>query len=322
MKLKINFCCMPKLFDYENNYFTDVINKYFDGYEISEEPDFLFYSVFGIEHFKYENCVKIFITEEACAPDFNECDYAIGFDWIQFEDRYLRRPLWIEERRFYNNYYEISDEEALKRKFCNFVYFNEDSGEGTSFRKKFVQRLSEYKRVDCPGKVLNNMKANLIGRYEGDFRKSKVDFVKDYKFTIAFENTQYRGYTTEKILHPFVGRSVPIYWGNPLVERDVNKNAFINCNGYEKDIDTIINKIVEIDKDDEKYLEMFHANPMSEEFNVHELEDFELFVKNILEKGNTPYNRDPRNFAKRMGVNSMSRKQKIDYFLLGKGKIT
>ena len=166
------------------------------------------------------------------------------------------------------------------------------------------------------------MKANLIGRYEGDFRKSKVDFVKDYKFTIAFENTQYRGYTTEKILHPFAGRSVPIYWGNPLVEKDVNRNAFINCNGYEKDIDAIINKIVEIDKDDTKYLEMLHANPMSEEFNVHELEDFELFVKNILDKGNAPYNRDPRNFAKRMGVHNMSRKQRIEYFLLGKGKIT
>ena len=38
MKLKINFCSMPKLFDYENNFFTDVINKYFDGYEISENP--------------------------------------------------------------------------------------------------------------------------------------------------------------------------------------------------------------------------------------------------------------------------------------------
>ena len=312
---------MPKLFDYENNYFTDVINKYFGGYEISEEPDFLFYSVFGIEHFKYSNCVKIFITEEACSPDFNECDYAIAFDWMQFEDRYLRRPLWIEECRFYNNYYQITDEEALNRKFCNFVYYNDNSGEGTDFRKKFVKRLSEYKRVDCPGKVLNNMTANLIGRFDGDWRKSKVDFVKDYKFTIAFENTQYRGYTTEKILHPFVGRSVPIYWGNPLVEKDINKDAIINCNGYEQNIDTIINKIIEIDKDDTKYLEMIHANPMSQEFNVHELEDFELFVKNILEKGNAPYNRDPRDFAKRMGVNSMSRKQKIDYFLLGKSKI-
>ena len=87
------------------------------------------------------------------------------------------------------------------------------------------------------------MTANLIGRFEGDWRKSKVDFVKDYKFTIAFENTQYRGYTTEKILHPFVGRSVPIYWGNPLVEKDIN-----NCNGYEQDID----KIIGIDLNDTK----------------------------------------------------------------------
>ena len=70
MKIKINFCDMPRPFDVNNNYFTDVISKHFEGFEISDEPDFLFYSVFGIDHYKYSNCVKIFTTEEACVPDF------------------------------------------------------------------------------------------------------------------------------------------------------------------------------------------------------------------------------------------------------------
>lgn len=315
MKLKINFCDMPKLFCKNDNYFIDVIHQYFDGYEISENPDFLFYSVFGTTHLKYRNCVKIFITEEAATPDFNDCDYAIAFDWITFEERYLRRPVWLEEKRFYQNYLDIDDEKALTRKFCNFVYYNENSGEGTAFRQNFVKKLSQYKRVDCPGKVMNNMTANLIGRFDGDWRKSKVDFVKDYKFTIAFENTSYRGYTTEKILHPFVGRSVPIYWGNPLVERDFNPEAFINCNGYEDRIDEIIEEIIEIDQDDEKYLRMLHADPMGENFNKNEIEDFERFIVDILNKGNVPYSKDPRNFAKRMSVDSLSRKEKIKYFL-------
>lgn len=321
MKVKINFCDMPKPFYNNNNYFVEIIEKYFGEYEISDTPDFLFYSVFGITHLKYSNCVKVFITEEAASPDFNECDYAIAFDWMTFEDRYLRRPLWIEEQRFYNKYMSISDDVAVNRKFCNFVYYNNNSGEGTEFRKKFVKKLSSYKRVDCPGKVLNNMTANLIGRYEGDWRKSKVDFVKDYKFTIAFENTRYRGYTTEKILHPFVGRSVPIYWGNPVVERDINPKAFISCNGFENDIDEIIDRIIELDRDDTKYLEMLNESPMSDTFNTNELIEFEQFIVDIIRKGNIPFNKDPRNFAKRMSVDSMSRKQKIQYFLLKKRSI-
>ena len=87
------------------------------------------------------------------------------------------------------------------------------------------------------------------------------------------------------------------------------------------DTNRTINKTIEIDQNDAKYLEMLHANPMSDDFKVHALEDFELFMKNILEKGNEPYNREPRDFAKRMGVNSMFRKQKIDYFIFGKSKI-
>lgn len=316
MKLRINFCDMAKDFNKDDNYFVNIIKKHFEGYEISETPDFLFYSVFGTTHLKYNNCVKVFITGEAAAPDFNECDYAIGFDWITFEDRYFRRPVWMEEERFYKNYAEISDVDALERKFCNFIYFNDSKGEGTEFRKKFVQKLSEYKRVDCPGKVMNNMKANLVGRYDGDWRKGKVDFIKDYKFTIAFENTSYRGYTTEKMLHPIAAKSIPIYWGNPVVERDFNADAFINCNGYENQVDRIIEKIIEIDSNDDKYLEMLHSSPMSNTFNEKEFEDFESFILNIFNKGNVPYNKDPINFAKRMSVDSMSRKEKIRYFFL------
>lgn len=314
MRLKIYFCDMPKLFDYNNNFFLDIINKYFEGYEISDNPDFLFYSACGTTHLKFKNCVKIFWTEESVVPDFNECDYGIAFDWITFEDRYIRRPIWLEEQRFYKDFLEIDDEKALNRSFCNFIYYNDNQGEGTEFRKKFVKKLAEYKRVDCPGKVLNNMKANLVGRFEGDWRKSKVDFVNNYKFTIAFENACYRGYTTEKIIHPFVARSIPIYWGNPIVEKDFNSEAFINCNGYENDIDAIVDRIIQLDQDDDAYLRMLHASPMSNSFNTNELEDFERFIVHILKKGNNPYNKDSINYAKRMSVDSLSRKEKIKYF--------
>ena len=154
----------------------------------------------------------------------------------------------------------------------------------------------------------------LIGRYEGDWRKSKIDFIKDYKFTIAFENNSYIGYTTEKLLHAVIARSVPIYWGNPVVDRDYNKAAFIDCTGYEDDIDAVIEKIIELDNDDEKYLAMLNSEPMSESFDPDELQKMEDFIANIFSKGNKPYNKDPRNWLKRMSIDSMGRKDKIKYF--------
>ncbi len=315
--IKINFCDTDSTFDPKNNYIVDIISRNYGGYELSNHPDFLFYSVFGIDHLRYDGCVKVFFTDEAVTPDFNECDYAMGFDPIEFGDRYFRRPVWYGEERFYNNRYEITDEEALGRKFCNFIFFNDDLGRGAAFRKEFVRKLSEYKKVDCPGKVLNNMKTDrLLGRFKGDWRKSKIDFIKDYKFTIAFENSSFYGYTTEKILHPIIARSVPIYWGNPIIDKDYNTKAFIDCTGCEDDIDAVIDKIITLDNDDKMYLDMLHQKPMNSSFNTHELKDMEAFFVNIINKGNAPYNKDPRNWAKRMSVDNMSRKEKIKYFLL------
>ncbi len=55
------------------------------------------------------------------------------------------------------------------------------------------------------------------------------------------------GYTTEKLFDCFKAGTVPIYWGNPEITRDVNPKAFINCNDYENDFDAVIERVKEID---------------------------------------------------------------------------
>ena len=62
--------------------------------------------------------------------------------------------------------------------------------------------------------------------------KNKIDFIMDHKFTIAFENSSYPGYTTEKIFEPMLVNSIPLYWGNPLVDRDFNTKSFLNFHDY------------------------------------------------------------------------------------------
>ena len=60
-----------------------------------KDADYVIYSVLGNEHwFAPDHSIKIFYTIENLAPDFNACDYAIGFEWMQFEDRYMRFPLY------------------------------------------------------------------------------------------------------------------------------------------------------------------------------------------------------------------------------------
>ncbi len=195
-------------------HFTDGCAQYWfesylpEGYALdSKNPDFIFYSVFGNKHIKYDG-VRIFYTAENLRADFNFCDYAISFDYLNFEDRHLRYPYYLftqsfrevaknEQNRAYNY-----DKEVCARKFCSFVVSN---GKADSIREEFFELLGAYKRVDSGGKYKNN-----IGACVGD----KQAFLSQYKFNIAFENSQTNGYLTEKIFDAKAAGTLPIYWGD------------------------------------------------------------------------------------------------------------
>ena len=47
--------------------------------------------------------------------------------------------------------------------------------------------------------------------------KAKIEFLRAYKFVIAFENGLSPGYNTEKLTHAMEADSMPIYWGDPEI---------------------------------------------------------------------------------------------------------
>ena len=97
--------------------------------------------------------------------------------------------------------------------------------------------------MDCGGKVRNNI---------GYLVPDKIAFLMDYKFNIAFENESYPGYTTEKLPESFIGNTVPIYWGNPLIDKEFNAGAFINAHEF-RNLDQVVEFVVELDRNDLLY---------------------------------------------------------------------
>jgi hypothetical protein len=113
---------------------------------------------------------------------------------------------------------------------------------------------------------LNNIGGFTPGpAYAGDWTGPKVQFQRDYKFSIAFENSSSIGYTTEKIVHALAADTIPIYWGNSEVEREFNPKRFINLHAFPRPEDAIA-RIVEIDTNDDLFTSMlaepfFHDGP-------------------------------------------------------------
>lgn len=227
----------------KSNYLLTFLEQHYNVI-IDPSPDYLFYSVYGFRHLNYENCIKILYTGENLVPDFNLCDYALGFNYLSFEDRYIRLPLYV----IYPDYYKLQQKHLedsakfLNRKFCNFVYSNNSNADPT--RRVFFEALSKYKKVDSGGKYLNNIGGPVV---------DKRSFISNYKFSIAFENSSSSGYTTEKITEPMLENSLPIYYGNPLVHLDFNSESFLIVKG-EKYFNEAIEEIICLDQDDNKYM--------------------------------------------------------------------
>lgn len=293
--IKVKFTDFWKEFPYNNPYvLRDLFKKHYNIC-VSENPDFLFYSVFGNEHEKYD-CTKIFVTGEnryICLDlkgnsrrneirqiDFRECDFAISHYYIE-DPRYYRLPVYfrhwglgaIKQLQKNQNIEKIM---GKKKKFCCFVYSNKKALK----RINFFRKLSSYKKVDSAGKVLNN--TGIFAPRGHRF----LDFLSEYKFVIAFENSSTPGYTTEKMFRAMQAKTIPIYWGNPWIDREFNSASFINCHDYASD-EEVIARVIELDNNEELYREVL-AQPY---LKLNKIPD-RFKTQNILKFFNKIFNLD------------------------------
>ena len=280
--VSINFSGFWPDFDKENNLLTNLIRESFEV-KISDNPDYLFVSMFDTYSYLGSDAVRIFYTAEPYAPDFNLCDYAIGFDPMEFKDdqggdRYYRFPgsffyLRSDYKKLINglSYDEAREALSHKKYFCNFIYGHR-SAKGE--RERIFEALQEYKRVESPGRFMNNMPDGLtVPRTE-----AKFSFLRDCKFTISCESVIYPGFVSEKIMDPFYSDSIPIYYGSRYAEKEFNPESYINirsCGSIEESLEQV--KL--IDQDDDRYIHMLMQPKLISE---HYLDNLTAGLRNFL----------------------------------------
>ena len=246
-----------------------------ERYDVVEcdDPDYIIDGGLDFRHVKYD-CVKILLNGENTVPNFDLYDYAVASSDLSFGDRYLRMP-WFA---FYPCFACITqrktepEESLLNRGFCSFVVSNAEFGD--PMRRKFFEALSKYKPVASGGRYRNNVGGPI---------SDKVAFCRGYKFNIAFENSSYPGYTTEKIMEAYVAQTVPVYYGNPTVETDFRVDSMVRVTS-EADIERAIEEIVRLDRDDEAYLKVVTAQCLVEDSPFVYEQRLESFLAHIFDQ--------------------------------------
>ncbi|MBU2615615.1 MAG: hypothetical protein KKC19_00775 [Nanoarchaeota archaeon] len=205
--------------------------------------------------------IKILYSSDHLRPDMSKCDWAFSeyFEEEINSPKHMRLPIMANDYQLkdsgipsINKKIDFIKTRKEKKKFCNFIYSQEINS-----RNNFFKELSKYKRVDSPGRCMNNMpsishKSPKESRLSKNWVVNKLDFLKKYKFTISFENANLSGYVTEKLTHPMLVNSIPIYFGHKDVGKEFNTKSFINSNDF-NNMKDFVNYIVKVDKDDVLY---------------------------------------------------------------------
>lgn len=211
-------------------------------------------SFFNAPHVK-----RVLITSESAPGDTTGVDLMISFAENSSRNIHFPQMVWNSRKDWHRlrTYQRPVGPEVVRRQFCTFVYSNPQAQE----RIRFLRYLQQYKSVDCPGRVANNMPVpEILGSRSGDWVAGKLAFLAHYKFTIAFENVSSYGYTTEKIMHPLMAGSIPIYWGNPDIESLFNPKSFINAHRFDS-FESLSAYVRHLDMDNNAYLKMMKENP-------------------------------------------------------------
>ena len=283
--VKIKFVGKWKGITPEENTICHWLKK--NGYEVqvTDDADYIICDVFRDP--PYEYCqypqIRIFECGENVVPDFNLVDYAISRYPVTLGDRNFYFPgctmsgdYWHALAKKDRNY----PEEFLKEKiyFANLVAGHDSEH---NYRSMFFEKLSAYKRVESAGTLLNNMPDGKTVNWLDD---SKTNFQRQSKFTICFESTAHEGFFTEKITDAFFADTIPIYLGSSNITEFFNKDAFINVSDYES-FDDVVEKIKELDQDDEKYLAMLRQPVLVDPDLPRRLdEELEKYILHIFEQ--------------------------------------
>ncbi|ANW96822.1 hypothetical protein AXE80_11260 [Wenyingzhuangia fucanilytica] len=265
----------------EDNWIVSLLSRSYHV-KISKDAPYVFVGSFDPYSYRTEitDKISIYIPGEAIFPDFNFFDYALGFDEFNYDDRYFRwLPLGntMARGKFVNNI-----QKPFGRKFCNFIYGNPDAHPN---RDLLFHMLNKYKKVDSLGAHLKNTNIDIEPR-NGNWYQGSIDIKSEYKFSLSLENSLMKGYTTEKIISSFQAKSIPIYWGNPNVTKEIDPDGFINCHDYES-FDHVVEKVKEIDNDKTKYLKMLQSAKslfFEETFHENQNKKLLLFFENIFDK--------------------------------------
>ncbi len=196
-----------------------------------------------------------------------ECDK--NYPWMSSGELTGQIDLWMTYRQNSDivlPYYDASYEDKLltasepkepTKNVCMFI----SSPVNESKRLDYLSELMRFLPIDSYGSWNNNCRMKEDYGYP-----SKMQTIRRYKFTIAFENAVGVDYVTEKYFEPLIAGSVPIYYGAPNIgEYEPGVHSMIHVRDY-KSPKELAESVLRYCQDEKSYADLLEwkRRPLNE----------------------------------------------------------
>jgi hypothetical protein len=241
------------------DFFTRLLSPHFDLHW-DEPADFIIYSHIGHGH-RLHSGIKIYWSQELYGPDWKECDYAIVPHKTDHPRAYYLPIYAFDQQLEPMIRTSLPDPERIrahKPHFCSLLSAYADKT--TRHRQEFFRQLNRRRKVDSAGPAQNNtgFRVPKENRY-----LRKLEWIRNYRFNIAFENRYRPGWTTEKLVDPLQVHTIPIHWGDPRVKEDFNPESFICADDFGT-LGELADYILQVDETPDLYARYLQASPFRE----------------------------------------------------------
>ena len=124
---------------------------------------------------------------------------------------------------------------------------------------------------------------------EKEWMHNVIGMFGKYKFAFVFESFNIPGYISEKILVARLAGSIPVYYGDDIVNKYVNREAYINCSPHQNETQAIafnrcLKTIRSLDQSDDAWFSMYSSTFLTEAAHLEMqqiIDTLRTFVQNI-----------------------------------------
>lgn len=150
------------------------------------------------------------------------------------------------------------------------------TNERTKFMNLFIEKSNNKDKIYCLGKCQHsNCSSKKLKNYQSPSR-ILVDEYSKFKFVLAMENCEKKGYITEKLLQAFIAGTIPIYWGDHEYAKKIfNPKSFICIRDFDS-MELCIDNILSMSEEQIECMlkePMFIDNKIPDIFDITNFED-------------------------------------------------